>query len=90
MVKVLIYSSKELFDKSSYNGRAEAHIIAYNLGNKRYRITKNRIGSSHISVDETEVYDFQLKRHIERIERDEFTRELREVKLKEIADVAQR
>lgn len=90
MVKVLIYSSKELFDKSSYNGRAEAHIIAYNLGNKRYCITKNRIGSQHISVGETEVYDFQLKRHIERIERDEFTRELKEIKLKEIADVAQR
>lgn len=85
MVKVLIYSSKELFDNSSYNGRAEAHIIAYNLGNKRYCIMKNRVGSHHIRVDETEVYDFQLRRHIELLEREQFKLELREN-----ADVAQR
>lgn len=90
MVKVLIYSSKELFDKSSYEGRAEADIIAYNLGNKRYCIMKNRIDSHHIGVGVTEVYDFQLKRHIKRVEHDQFTRELKEIKLKEIADVAQR
>lgn len=41
MVKVLIYSSKELFDKSSYVGRAEAHVIAYRDG-VEYVITKNR------------------------------------------------
>ena len=90
MVKVLIYSSKEIYDNAPFEGRAEADIIAYNLGNKRYCIMKNRIGSHHILVGATEVYDFQLKRHIERIEHDQFTRELREVKLKEIAEVAQR
>ena len=79
MVKVLIYSSKELFDKSSYEGRAEAHVIAYNLGNNRYCILKNRIGSHHVRLDETEVYDFQLRRHIERIERDQFKFELQKL-----------
>ncbi len=42
MVKVLIYSSKELFDKSSYEGRAEAHIIAYRKDDLYYEIIKNR------------------------------------------------
>lgn len=41
MVKVIIYGSKELFDKSSYEGRAEAHVIAYRDG-VEYVITKNR------------------------------------------------
>jgi hypothetical protein len=41
MVKVLIYSSKELFDKSSYVGRAEAHVIAYRCEDE-YVVVKNR------------------------------------------------
>ena len=42
MVKVLIYSSKEIFDKSSYEGRAEAHIIAYRKDDGYYEVVKNR------------------------------------------------
>lgn len=77
MVKVLIYSSKEIFDKSTYEGRAEAHVVAYNTGNGRYRILKNRIETHHVSANSEEVYDFQLKRHIEKIERDAFNAELK-------------
>lgn len=57
-LKVLIFSSKEMYDKSSYHGRAEAHVIAYRDQSERaknygwapedsfyfdeYVITKNR------------------------------------------------
>ena len=41
-MKVLIYSSKELFDNSSYEGRAEAHIIAYKKDDGYYKVVKNR------------------------------------------------
>lgn len=42
-MKVLIYSSKELFDNSSYEGRAEAHIIAYKKDDSSYyNVVKNR------------------------------------------------
>lgn len=77
MVKVLIYSSKEIFDNASYKGRAEADVIAYNMGNGRYRILKNRIETHHVPGNSEEVYDFQLKRHIEKIERDAFNAELK-------------
>lgn len=43
MVKVLIYSSKEIYDKSSYAGRAEADLIAYRDDDGVfYTIVKNR------------------------------------------------
>ena len=77
MVKVLIYSSKEIFDKASYEGRAEAHVIAYNMGNNKYQIVKNRIETHHVPLDKSEVYDFQLKRHIQKLETDEFNAELK-------------
>lgn len=41
MVKVLIYSSKEIFDKASYDGRAEADIVAYGF-EEGYIVTKDR------------------------------------------------
>lgn len=44
-MKVLIYSSKELYDKSSYVGRAEAHVIAYafpGLTRNMYMVVKDR------------------------------------------------
>ena len=42
MVKVLIYSSKEIFDNASYEGRAEAHIVAYRKDDGYYEVVKNR------------------------------------------------
>ena len=48
MVKVLIYSSKEIYDNSSYEGRAEADIIAYaetdEYDYKKYKVLKDRTG----------------------------------------------
>jgi hypothetical protein len=42
MVKVLIYSSKEIYDTSSYEGRAEADIVAYALDDMFYEVVKVR------------------------------------------------
>jgi hypothetical protein len=43
MVKVLIYSSKEIYDKAPYEGRAEAHIVAYRRDDDHtFEIIKNR------------------------------------------------
>jgi len=42
MVKVLIYSSKEIYDKAPYEGRAEADIVAYRKDDDYYKIMKNR------------------------------------------------
>lgn len=41
MVKVLIYSSKDIHDNAPFEGRAEAHIVAYRDG-EEYVIVKNR------------------------------------------------
>jgi hypothetical protein len=43
MVKVLIYSSKEIYDAASYEGRAEAAIVAYRKDDDYlYEVVKNR------------------------------------------------
>ena len=43
MVKVLIYSSKEIYDAAPYEGRAEAHIVAYRRDDDHtYEVLKNR------------------------------------------------
>jgi hypothetical protein len=78
MVKVLIYSSKELFDKSSYEGRAEAHIIAYKKDDGYYQIIKNR---TTYSMGSYMTYE-SMKSAIRLTEEKEWQ--------KEIADVAQR
>ena len=44
MVKVLIYGSKEIYDTATYEGRAEAHFVAYRKDDGYYEITKNRTG----------------------------------------------
>lgn len=78
MIKVLIYSSKELFDKSSYEGRAEAHIIAYRKDDLYYEIIKNRTTypmGSHMTYR-------SMQTAIQLSEEKEWR--------KEIADVAQR
>jgi hypothetical protein len=70
MVKVLIYSSKEIYDKASYAGRAEAHLIAYRDG-YFYHIMKNR--TSQYMADK--VLHFTLGRFIEWAERDDWRRD---------------
>lgn len=42
MVKVLIYSSKEIYDNAPFEGRAEAHIVGYRKDDGYYDIVKNR------------------------------------------------
>lgn len=43
MVKVLIYSSKQIYDNAPYEGRTEADIVAYRRGDDHtFEIIKNR------------------------------------------------
>ena len=74
-MKVLIYSSKELYDKSSYAGRAEAHLIAYavpGLTGNKYVIVKDRheiFYSFEIDLGRPK-WGWELERHIDKYERD--------------------
>lgn len=90
MVKVLIYSSKEIYDNSSYEGRAEADVIAYRINDNRYKVVKNRHetynllwSSSEALSKYGELTGFILRRHIERIERDEWERDMNAFKREE-------
>lgn len=74
MVKVLIYSSKELFDKSSYEGRAEAHVIAYREDDYYYKVVKNRTLSHHL-YDRVPIH--MMARCLEWIDRDMFNKEIK-------------
>jgi len=78
MVKVLIYSSKEIYDSAPFAGRAEAQIVAYRQGDF-YHIMKNR--TSQYMGDEL-IY-FKLNRLIEWEERDEWNRDMASYKLSE-------
>lgn len=71
MVKVLIYSSKEIYDNATFEGRAEANIIAYREGDF-YHIMKNKTSQY---MTEKVIY-YTLKTFIEWAERDEFQREV--------------
>jgi hypothetical protein len=76
MVKVLIYSSKEIYDTASYVGRAEAHIIAYRKPDNCYQIVKNRSGRNLGSYTTFQGLQLELKW----IERDELDQELKNYK----------
>jgi len=71
MVKVLVYSSKEIYDNASYEGRAEADLIAYR-NDDRYVITKNRI--RYPFVFET-ISKQSFRSILDKIERDEWLRD---------------
>lgn len=71
MVKVLIYSSKEIYDNAPYEGRAEASIVAYRKDDGYYEIVKNR---SNLYIGLYASYTY-LKRFLEDIERNEWYRE---------------
>jgi hypothetical protein len=66
MVKVLFYSSKDIYDKSSYEGRAEAAVIAYR-DEYHYVVLKNT--TSQYMPDR--VADYAMERILEWVERDE-------------------
>lgn len=77
MVKVLIYSSKEIYDNASYEGRAEAHIIAYKKDDGYYEVVKNR--TNHYMGMYT-TYS-SLKTTIRWVENEEWEREMKDYKL---------
>lgn len=81
MVKVLIYSSKEIYDNAPFEGRAEADIIAYSDFEyfPIYRIVKNR--TSEYLGDK--VLRDRMKRILELVERAEWRRDMDNHKLKE-------
>jgi hypothetical protein len=72
MVKVLIYSSKEIYDNASYKGRAEADIIAYR-DNHLYVITKNR---TNRCTNLSKVAHFSMETIIQLVEHDEWNRDM--------------
>lgn len=77
MVKVLIYSSKEIYDTTSFVGRAESDIVAYRKDDGYYEIVKNRTGRYMGSYTTYRGLQLELKW----IERDEFDRELKNYQL---------
>ena len=77
MVKVLIYGSKEIYDTTSFVGRAESDIVAYRKDDGYYQVVKNRSRyymGSYITFK-------QLQQDLNRIERDEWNAELKNYKL---------
>jgi hypothetical protein len=78
MVKVLIYSSKEIYDNASYEGRAEAHVIAYRDADE-YVIMKNRTSQYLGDV----VSKYRMSSILDRAELDEWKRDKESHKLKE-------
>lgn len=77
MVKVLVYSSKEIFDNSSYQGRAEADIIAY-AEKDGYIIVKDRtkrIGLRHLYGKDS------LRFWINHVEENEWKAEMQKYKV---------
>jgi len=74
MVKVIIYSSKEIYDNAPYEGRAEADIVAYSDFEyfPIYRIVKNR--TSQYLGDK--VIRNRMKRVLELAEQDEWKRDM--------------
>lgn len=81
MVKVLIYSSKEIYDNSSYEGRAEADIIAYRDAEDDYFVVKDRTG--RIGLRKMYGGPNSLKMYIRWAENDEWNREVEAIELQE-------
>ena len=77
MVKVLIYSSKEIYDAAPYEGRAEADIVAYRKPDDCYQVVKNR--TKYYMGTYTTFHG--LQQNLKWIERDEWDQELKNYKL---------
>ena len=74
MVKVLIYSSKAIYDAAGFEGRAEADIVAYRKDDGHfYKVLKNR---TKYYMGEYTTYQ-TMSLDIRLIERDEFETELK-------------
>lgn len=77
MVKVLIYSSKEIYDNAPYEGRAEADLVAYKRNDWCYEIVKNKTNKFFSSYYAT---NGALARYLRDVERDEWDKEYRNIK----------
>ena len=77
MVKVLIYSSKEIYDTASFEGRAESDFVAYRRDDGYYEITKNRTGRRFGRF----CLPHGLEQEFKWMERDEFDRELKDYEI---------
>lgn len=47
-MKVLIYSSKEIYDSAPFEGRAEADLIAYSLNDYEYEVVKTKFTNTWV------------------------------------------
>jgi hypothetical protein len=74
MVKVLIYSSKEIYDNAPYEGRAEADLVAYKRNDDCYEIVKNKTNKFFSPYFAT---NSALARYLRDVERDEWDKEYR-------------
>ena len=69
-MKVLIYSSKEIYDTAPYEGRSEADLIAYRIDEFKHCVLKNKKPSMWM-YGTGEYNSRYMKRHIEWVEREE-------------------
>ena len=72
MVKVLIYSSKEIYDNAPYEGRAEADIVAFRRDDGYFQVVKNR---SRYYMGSYTTFK-QLQQDLDWIERDEWDQDM--------------
>jgi hypothetical protein len=82
MVKVLIYSSKEIYDNASYEGRAEADVVAYAVDDYEYQVLKSKNSSLWMPFNKLEdlkrygtVSKWKLVRHVECLENEEWEKD---------------
>lgn len=75
-MKLLIYSSKEIYDDSSFEGRAEADLIAYALYQgsdeyrcKMYKVMKDRLNVFYDFEKSSPIIHYKFGSTIERFER---------------------
>jgi hypothetical protein len=75
-LKVIIYSSKEIYDTAGYEGRAEADLVAYRIEDEQYYVVKCSFDSMFLHPRTGPIATYYVKRAIERKERDMWNDEL--------------
>ena len=77
MVRVLICSSEEIYNNISYEGRAEADLIAYSLDEYHYKVVKCRHFNNWIYEFQLKnpIYKIAVRRWVEKVEYEEWKRD---------------
>jgi hypothetical protein len=75
-LKVIIYSSKEIYDTAGYEGRAEADLVAYRIDDYFYYIVKCTFDNIFLHTKTGKIERYFVKSAIERKERDMWNDEL--------------